>query len=71
MCDYKIILIGAITSLFSQDITIYDDVNEWQFIVCLEKTEESNSSGKDHQFYSTGDNPDKTDRKAKVQKPRN
>lgn len=28
MRHYKIILIGAITSVFSQDITVYDAVNE-------------------------------------------
>lgn len=38
MCDYKISLIGAITSLF-QDITIYNNVNKLEFIMCLEKSE--------------------------------
>lgn len=39
-CDYKkIILIGAIASLFHRTLPFYDDVNESEFIMCLEKSE--------------------------------
>lgn len=70
-CDYKkIILIGVITSLLSQDITIYDDVNELHFIICLEKPKESNSSGKGRQFFCTGDSPGPGgDRKPRYRSP--
>ena len=39
-CDYgKIILIGAMTSLFHRTLPFYDDVNELEFVMCMEKSE--------------------------------